>query len=341
MEKVIKKVLLIVCISIQLCTVFAETREDEARRIILEYSKPPSDETEFGNIENLLSEKLMSVYKLNLGAKNGETWLGVWTQIENTALTLRVYLIKDNKVIRSNFTAGIANDFVDAYGNDWNYYRGSELEKQIERFRITEGTGFIYDFNRDGKDEILQFLQAGMGNGYGIFTFDPVTCKEKYLFSLEQLTNDTQTCPLEFATYNGQRGIKVNEEERRYTGEYGEVFNDPLYEVHQEWAFYAWNESVGRYTKVEGIPQEELENLHGGAEYFANDVPVVLENDNKPEEAKSADMNEKEIKETNETNGANESNEAIGMNRITILITILGVIVLCGIVIKLGKKKRS
>ncbi len=63
--------------------------------------------------------------------------------------------------------------------------------------------------------------------------------------------------------------------------------------------------------------------------------------DNKPEEAKSADMNEKEIKETNETNGANESNEAIGMNRITILITILGVIVLCGIVIKLGKKKRS
>jgi len=341
MEKVIKKVLLIVCISIQLCTVFAETREDVVRRIILEYSKPPSDGTEFGNIENLLSEKLLSVYKLNLGSKKGETWLGVWTQIENTARSLRVYLIKDDQVLKRFNMTGIANDFVDAYGNDWNYYRGSELEKQIERFRITEGTGFIYDFNRDGKDEVLTFLKGGIGNVYIMHSLNLISYKENMIFALEQVTNDTQTCPLEFATYNGQRGIKVNEEERRYTGEYGEVFNDPLYEVHQEWAFYAWNESVGRYTKVEGIPQEELENLHGGAEYFANDVPVVLENDNKPEEAKSADMNEKEIKETNETNGANESNEAIGMNRITILITILGVIVLCGIVIKLGKKKRS
>lgn len=338
----IKKILLVVCISIQLCTLFAETREDEVRRIILEYSKPPSDGTEFDNIENLLSEKLKSIHMLNLGSKKGETWLGVWTQIENTALSLRVYLIRDDKVIQKNYRfPGIESDFVDAYGNDWNYYRGSELEKQIERFRITEGTGFIYDFNRDGKDEILEIAIGGQSYAYEILTFDPVTCKEKYLFGLYPKFNDTQTCPLEFATYNGQRGIKVNEEERRETGEYDEVFNDPLYEVHQEWAFYAWNESVGRYTKVEGIPQEELENLHGGAEYFANDVPVVLENDNKPEEAKSADMNEKEIKETNETNGANESNEAIGMNRITILITILGVIVLCGIVIKLGKKKRS
>ena len=338
----IKKILLVVCISIQLCTVFAETREDVVQRIILEYSKPPSDGTEFGNIENLLSEKLLSVYKLNLGSKKGETWLGVWTQIENTARSLRVYLIRDDKVIQKNYRfAGIESDFVNAYGNDWNYYRGSELEKQIERFRITEGTGFIYDFNRDGKDEVLEFFQGGTGNEYDMLTFDPITLKCKYLFGLEQLTNDTQTCPLEFATYNGQRGIKVNKEERRYTGEYGEVFNDPLYEVHQEWAFYAWNESVGRYTKVEGIPQEDLENLHGGADYFANDVPVVLENDNKEDEVKTTDVDEKIQNEANEKNEINRMNEKNGVNGMTILITILGVILLCGLVIKIGKKKRS
>ena len=132
-------------------------------------------------------------------------------------------------------------------------YIETTLYKQINSFRYFSSSIFIYDFNHDGEDEILDF---SVGNGilYSIQSFDFVNNKYKWLLDIS-VDFPSSIPAFEFIIYNKKQGIKIyqfNNETRNFL-----------------WNFYYYDRIQQKYVQDESASSEELEQIHGSPDFFA------------------------------------------------------------------------
>ena len=132
-------------------------------------------------------------------------------------------------------------------------YIETTLYKQINSFRYFSSSIFIYDFNHDGEDEILDF---SVGNGilYSIQSFDFVNNKYKWLLDIS-VDFPSSIPDFEFIIYNKKQGIKIyqfNNETRNFL-----------------WNFYYYDRIQQKYVQDESASSEELEKIHGSPDFFA------------------------------------------------------------------------
>ena len=132
-------------------------------------------------------------------------------------------------------------------------YIETTLYKQINSFRYFSSSIFIYDFNHDGEDEILDF---SVGNGilYSIQSFDFVNNKYKWLLDIS-VDSPSSIPAFEFIIYNKKQGIKIyqfNNETRNFL-----------------WNFYYYDRIQQEYVQDESASSEELEQIHGSPDFFA------------------------------------------------------------------------
>lgn len=132
-------------------------------------------------------------------------------------------------------------------------YIETTLYKQINSFRYFSSSIFIYDFNHDGEDEILDF---SVGNGilYSIQSFDFVNNKYKWL--LDIFVDFPSSVPaFEFIIYIKKQGIKIyqfNNETRNFL-----------------WNFYYYDRIQQKYVQDESASSEELDQIPGSPDFFA------------------------------------------------------------------------
>lgn len=135
-------------------------------------------------------------------------------------------------------------------------YTGTILCNQIDKFRCFLSSMFIYDFNHDGNDEILDF---SVGNGvlYSIQSFDFVNNKYKWLLDIS-VAFPSKEPAFEFIIFNKRQGIKIN------------VNNCEEFEgSNRKWAFYYFNRMQQKYVLDENVASDELEQIHGSPDFFA------------------------------------------------------------------------
>lgn len=288
---------IIVLFLVLLCTVcYTETHEDKIRTLLIESRKPKVTYEESSPFPQVIYE-LVTMRKLNNYVNEEEIWLGVWLRNNhNDYYEFTIYFIHDDNIVNRENITGMDDNFDRIFK-----FEGSILQQQIDSFRIVSGvgTGFIYDFNRDGINDILNFMQGGTGIYYGIETVKDDHKGTKLLLSIEKQDYE-DVCPFMFIEYQGKRGIKVHEDYKIITDEL-DYYGDAIYEIHQRWSFYTWNETVGRYTREESITSEELEDVIGDPDFFLNDSPVKsveIEEKTKNEEVTTSDIGEESATNT-------------------------------------------
>ena len=302
---------------------YAESHEEEIRTLLIESMQPKMQDDEFSPFKKDVYT-LVAMKKMNSYEQEEEIWLGVWKRNDDDHYFLfSIYFIKQGYIVDQKNITGMNNSFSNLFE-----YEESILKTQIECFRIVPGlgTGFIYDFNRDGVDDILNFMQGGTGIYYAIETINSINRKTSLLLSIEKQDYE-EICPFEFIEYQGKRGIKVHEDYKVKTDDV-DYYGDTVYETRQRWSFYTWNESVGRYTREERVTSEELENVHGEPDFFEHDTPVI------PVEAEK-EPNEQDVIE-------NTSDEDATLNKSTVnylpIIGSAGVVIIALLVV-LSKKR--
>ena len=157
-------------------------------------------------------------------------------------------------------------------------YQNTRLERQINRFRYKMTTAFFYDFNHDGNDEILTFFPSGIGLLYVIKAFDFFKNQMKILLFIT-IPIPSNVPSFEFILFNERQGIKIY------------AFN---YEIEEnQWSFYYYDRIQQKYIRDENASSEELEQIHGSPDFFAEAgidylklerplVPADLEGFSKP-----------------------------------------------------------
>ena len=275
---------------------YAESHEEEIRTLLIESMQPKMQDDEFSPFKKDVYT-LVAMKKMNSYEQEEEIWLGVWLRNNRTDyFQFTIYFIREGKIFHQENISGMNNDFELLFE-----YTGSILEKQIESFRLIPGvgTGFIYDFNRDGINDILAFAQGGTGKYYIIETINKDTKEFNYFLSIEK-QNYEEECPFMFIEYQGKRGIKVHEDYKVKT-ENIDFYGDVIYETHQRWSFYTWDKKTGMYTREESITSEELEDVIGDPDFFLNDTPVKsveIEEKTKNEEVATSDIGEESATNT-------------------------------------------
>ncbi len=141
--------------------------------------------------------------------------------------------------------------------NEMFPYSNSILSFQIDRFRYNQSSAFFYDFNHDGNDEMLSFFPSGRANVYTICSFDFLKNKIEILFEIDIML-PLDILGFEFILYKGKQGIKINVA-------YCEAFEN----TGREWAFYYYDRIQQKYVQDESASSEELEQIHGSPDFFA------------------------------------------------------------------------
>ena len=118
------------------------------------------------------------------------------------------------------------------------------LQKQISNFQLLGTSGFVYDFNHDGSDEVLIFEQGGQGQIHRIYSYD------KILFDFWRALPCSDKCVMEFINYNTRQGIKCLDD-------------------CNNWLFYYYDRIQQKYVQDENASSEELEQIHGSPDFFA------------------------------------------------------------------------
>lgn len=119
------------------------------------------------------------------------------------------------------------------------------IMNQIGFSRLEPADVFLYDFNHDGKDEVLAFLSDYVTNDFYISS--PKISDFSYNLILN-LKSDIKLS-LEFINYNGCQGIKILTAEK--------------------WTFYYYDRLLQKYVQDEKAKSEDLERIHGSPDFFA------------------------------------------------------------------------
>lgn len=153
-----------------------------------------------------------------------------------------------------------------------NLFYNSALQKQIENIRIQPFVCFIYDFNKDGCDDIITLDYANII----IYDGAPTENKEKFLFysfwsgiyfsdDWEHVWKSAEQSP-EFVIFNGRRGIKL----------YGNILPDDENSFDDRirkksgWLFFYFDKTKNTFLRDENASSSELEGVHGDETFFAD-----------------------------------------------------------------------
>ena len=170
--------------------------------------------------------------------------LSIWRWKEINEIFMYYIIIKNEKIEKK---IGFA-DPIEKY-DLMPAFNSSIFFKQISIFQLSSKFySFHYDFNHDGTDEILSFVQRNI-TGYihciiylvdinleGTRAFD--ICSFPY-FSIYP----------EFINYKVRQGIKFYNKD--------------------EWQFYYYDRVQQKYVRDETASSEELEQIHGSPDFFA------------------------------------------------------------------------
>lgn len=152
-----------------------------------------------------------------------------------------------------------------------NLFYHSALQRQIENIRIQPFVCFIYDFNKDGYDDIITLDYANIE----IYDGAPNKNQSSSLFysfldgihfnsEWEHVWQSAEHAP-EFVIFNGRRGIKL----------YGTILLDdekPFEDRKSErgWLFFYFDKSKNIFLRDENASSSDLEGIHGNEAFFAD-----------------------------------------------------------------------
>ena len=208
-------------------------------------------------VYNLLKNKIeenknefLEIRPLKSKLFNGELFIVTFLDNEGYLWCYEVRIHEDTVV----FYKYLAESYKEKF-NEYGIfpYIETTLYKQINSFRYFSSSIFIYDFNHDGEDEILDF---SVGNGilYSIQSFDFVNNKYKWLLDIS-VDFPSSIPAFEFIIYNKKQGIKIyqfDNETRNFL-----------------WNFYYYDRIKQEYVQDESASSEELEQIHGSPDFFA------------------------------------------------------------------------
>ena len=181
--------------------------------------------------------------------------LGIWKPKKRNDTFMYYIVIKNEKVEKEIAFANPIekHDLMPAFNS-------SIFFKQISIFQLSSKFySFHYDFNHDGTDEILSFVQRNItGYIHCIIYLVDINLEGTRAF-------DVWSFPYfsiypEFINYNCRQGIKAYE----YPHDPIEGVNDYGY-----WAFYYYDRVQQKYVRDETVSSEELERIHGSPDFFA------------------------------------------------------------------------
>ncbi len=152
-----------------------------------------------------------------------------------------------------------------------NLFYHSALQNQIENIRIQPFVCFIYDFNKDGYDDIITLDYANIA----IYDGAPMKNQSRFLFNSfwdgihfndewEHKWKSPEQAP-EFVVFNGRRGIKL----------YGNVLQDDKKPYDdgikkKVWLFFYFDKDKNIFLRDENASSSELEGVHGSENFFAD-----------------------------------------------------------------------
>ena len=159
--------------------------------------------------------------------------------------------ISNNNVVFYEFLAETYKKKFNEYGVF--PYIGTILFSQINKFRYFSSSIFIYDFNHDGTDKILDF---SVGNNvlYSILSFNFINNTYNWILTIN-VPFPSEIPAFEFINYKVRQGIKI------YIYNYNDGTNI--------WAFYYYDRVQQKYVRDETASSEELEQIHGSPDFFA------------------------------------------------------------------------
>ena len=134
-------------------------------------------------------------------------------------------------------------------------YQNTILSKQIDQFRYKETSAFFYDFNHDGNEKLLGFRTSGHGIYFMMITFDVINNGYKRILNIS-IPLPSEIPAFEFINYKGRQGIKY----------YG---YDYINDTYVGWIFYYYDRIQQEYVWDETASSEELEQIHGSPDFFA------------------------------------------------------------------------
>lgn len=152
-----------------------------------------------------------------------------------------------------------------------NLFYHSALQNQIENIRIQPFVCFVYDFNKDGYDDIVELDYANITIYNGV----PMENETTFLFysfwnniyfgeDWEHEWTSAEQAP-EFVIFNGRRGIKL----------YGNVLLDAKKHSDDrlrkgQWLFFYFDKNKNAFLRDESASSSELEDVHGSEAFFAD-----------------------------------------------------------------------
>lgn len=180
--------------------------------------------------------------------------LGIWFHVRYNAYRMVYIVTKNNKVeIQYNMAVPLNASIMDK-----NFYNSS-LFKQIIKFQLLDNIiiSFQYDFNHDGSDELLYFYQNNItGNIHCCIYLISINVKLIKAFDISEFPYFS-IYP-EFINYKYRQGIKVF------------IITDDDADIQiNEWRFYYYDRLQQKYVQDENATSEELEQIHGSPDFFA------------------------------------------------------------------------
>lgn len=145
-----------------------------------------------------------------------------------------------------------------------NLFYNSALQNQIENIRIQPFVCFVYDFNKDGYDDIVELDYANITIYNGVPTENQTTSLF-YSFwegihfgkDWEHEWTSAEQAP-EFVIFNGRKGIKV----------YGSILRNG--EREMGWLFFYFDKNKNCFLRDKSTSSSDLEGVHGSEAFFAD-----------------------------------------------------------------------
>ena len=169
--------------------------------------------------------------------------LSIWRWKEINEIFMYYIIIKNEKIEKKiGFADPIEkHDLMPAFNL-------SIFFKQISIFQLLHFYSFHYDFNHDGTDEILSFVQSNItGYIHCIIYVVDINLEGKKAFDI--CSFPYFSIYPEFINYNCRQGIKFYNKD--------------------EWQFYYYDRVQQKYVRDETASSEELEQIHGSPDFFA------------------------------------------------------------------------
>jgi hypothetical protein len=194
------------------------------------------------------SPEIVFITNAHLGIPGGDNWvvlLQVYEEIENRFRyynRLIVYSLSDKIENRFDLGFGIINP-----SRETNF----DIMKNIPGIHIPETGLSIFDFNKDGIEEIIGYEFTGLEDYIVIYAYDAGENKMVDLchnIYFEIVDKDNGPAPLEFINYNGIDGFKVYMRYSYYSGNSAPV---NLINGTFAWYFCAWDNEGEKYKVIE------------------------------------------------------------------------------------------